>query len=86
MPNNAQINYPKSFVLLRGNHESRNMTEHFTFRQEVIEKFDEDLYELIIDSFDCMPLSAIVDDKYLLTHGGISPDLIKVIAVLNIIA
>jgi diadenosine tetraphosphatase ApaH/serine/threonine PP2A family protein phosphatase len=54
------------------------MTEHFTFRQEVIGKYDEDMYELIIDSFDCMPLSALVDDKYLLTHGGISPDLIKV--------
>ena len=27
-----KLNQPKSFVLLRGNHESRNMTEAFTFR------------------------------------------------------
>ena len=31
-----KINFPKKFVLLRGNHESRNMTESFTFRDEVI--------------------------------------------------
>lgn len=31
-----KINFPKKFVLLRGNHESRNMTESFTFREEVI--------------------------------------------------
>jgi serine/threonine-protein phosphatase 2B catalytic subunit len=31
-----KLNYPKNVVILRGNHESRNMTENFTFREEVI--------------------------------------------------
>ena len=31
-----KINHPKKFILLRGNHESRNMTESFTFRNEII--------------------------------------------------
>lgn len=35
-----KLNTPKHVVLLRGNHESRNMTEAFTFRLEVLEKYD----------------------------------------------
>ena len=27
-----KISHPKSIFMLRGNHESRSMTEHFTFR------------------------------------------------------
>jgi serine/threonine-protein phosphatase 2B catalytic subunit len=30
-----KINYPDAVMMLRGNHESRAMTEHFTFREEV---------------------------------------------------
>lgn len=66
---------PKSCVLLWGNHECRNMTEHFTFRQECISKYDEEVYQLIMESFDTMPLACIINDKYLAVHGGISPEL-----------
>lgn len=31
-----KIIYPHNIVMLRGNHESRAMTEHFTFREEVL--------------------------------------------------
>lgn len=64
--------------MLRGNHECRNMTEHFTFRDEVLNKYDQDIYDLIMESFDSMPISCLVDKKYLCMHGGISPDLKKV--------
>ena len=36
-----KMNYPKDVVMLRGNHESRAMTEHFTFRNEVLNKYNE---------------------------------------------
>lgn len=73
-----KINYPSSLVLLRGNHECRNMTQHFTFREEAIKKYDEDVYKLVMEVFDAMPLAAIVNKKYFAVHGGISPDLKKI--------
>lgn len=72
-----KLNEGKSVYLLRGNHESRNMTEAFTFREEVLERYDEEVYELFMDSFDAMPISAVVAKKYLAMHGGISPELSK---------
>ena len=63
--------------MLRGNHESRAMTEHFTFREEVLIKYDEDseLYDYFMEAFDAMPVSADVNGDYLCMHGGVSPDL-----------
>jgi serine/threonine-protein phosphatase 2B catalytic subunit len=71
------VNFPKNVVILRGNHESRNMTENFTFREECITLFDEEIYNMLMDLFDNMPISAIVDGKYFAIHGEISPDLSK---------
>lgn len=73
-----KLNFPESMVLLRGNHECRNMTQHFTFREEAIRKYDEDVYKLVMEVFDAMPLCAIVNKKYFAVHGGISPELKKI--------
>ena len=51
------------------------MTEYFTFREEVIEKYDNELYEAILQMFDTMPLVAIVNQEYLCMHGGVSPNM-----------
>ncbi len=53
------------------------MTENFTFREEVLQRFDEEIYTLFMDLFDSMPISALVDGKYFAMHGGISPELSK---------
>ena len=37
-----------------------------------------EIYELMMDVFDSMPISAVVDDKYLAMHGGISPEILKI--------
>ena len=73
-----KINYPKKIILLRGNHESRCMTENFSFRQEVLETYNEFVYNAFMEVFDSMPLACVVDDKYLAMHGGISPSLEKI--------
>ena len=72
-----KICYPSNIIMLRGNHESRAMTEHFTFREEILSKYDgdESVYEAYIESFEALPLAADVNGDYLCMHGGISPEL-----------
>lgn len=70
--------FPKEVTMLRGNHESRAMTEHFTFRNEILQKFgEEEIYELFIDCFEAMPIAADVNGDYLCMHGGISQELVN---------
>ena len=35
-----KCSHPQNIFLMRGNHESRSMTEYFTFREEALEKYD----------------------------------------------
>jgi serine/threonine-protein phosphatase 2B catalytic subunit len=51
------------------------MTSFFNFRTECAYKYDQDIYELFMDSFDNIPLSCVVNGRFLAVHGGISPDL-----------
>lgn len=77
-----KIRFKDSIFLLRGNHECRQMTAAFNFRAEVLDKYDQDVYNLIMDLFDCLPISAIINGKFIALHGGISPDL-KTLSDLN---
>ena len=63
-------------TLLRGNHECRHMTENFNFRSEILHKYDPEIYDLIMDSFDYLPFAALVGNKILAVHGGLSPELL----------
>jgi len=70
-----KINYPKTVYMLRGNHECRQMTTFFNFRSECLYKYDQEIYDLFMDSFDLLPLSCIINGKFIALHGGISPEL-----------
>ncbi len=55
------------------------ITEQFTFRSEVIDKYnDTAIYDLFMESFDAMPIAATVNNEYFCVHGGISPDMLKI--------
>lgn len=60
--------------MLRGNHECRQLTSFFNFKQECEIKYDGEIYERVMDSFDSLPLACIINEKFVAVHGGISPD------------
>lgn len=70
-----KINFPSTIIMIRGNHESRQMTSMFSFRKECIYKYDLEVYDAIMTSFDTLPLSCILNSSFLAVHGGLSPEL-----------
>lgn len=70
-----KISHPENVFLLRGNHECREMTSIFNFKKECIYKYDQEVYKEIMTMFDCLSLAAIVNNKFFVVHGGISPEL-----------
>ncbi|CCA68662.1 related to calcineurin catalytic subunit [Serendipita indica DSM 11827] len=66
---------PNGINMLRGNHESKHLTNYFTFRIECTRKYSERIYDAFLEVFKTMPLAAVVDDRFFCVHGGIGPDL-----------
>ncbi|GAB2299716.1 hypothetical protein Dimus_033771 [Dionaea muscipula] len=70
-----KIKYPGNFFLLRGNHECASINRIYGFYDECKRRFNVRLWKTFIDCFNWLPVAALVDDKILCMHGGLSPDL-----------
>lgn len=70
--------------MLRGNHECRQMATYFNFKQEVLHKYDLDTFHVFMEAFDTLPLACVLNERFLVIHGGISPD-IKSVSIMIIL-
>ncbi|KAJ9700681.1 hypothetical protein PVL29_006144 [Vitis rotundifolia] len=70
-----KIRYPENFFLLRGNHECASINRIYGFYDECKRRFNVRLWKVFTDCFNCLPVAALIDEKILCMHGGLSPDL-----------
>lgn len=70
-----KIRYPENFFLLRGNHECASINRIYGFYDECKRRFNVKLWKVFTESFNCLPVAALIDEKILCMHGGLSPDL-----------
>ncbi|GMH12251.1 hypothetical protein Nepgr_014092 [Nepenthes gracilis] len=56
----------------------------YGFYDECKRRFNVKLWKTFTDCFNCLPVAAVIDDKILCMHGGLSPDLTSLDPIKNI--
>lgn len=80
-----KIKYRDNFFMLRGNHESANVTKMYGFYDECKRRKSTKIWKCFIDVFNCLPIAAMIQDKIFCIHGGISPDLTSMKQISNVL-
>ena len=71
-----KVRFRDRIYILRGNHESRQITQVYGFYDECLRKYgNANVWRILTDLFDYMPLTALVDSQIFCLHGGLSPSI-----------
>ncbi|KAA6377982.1 MAG: putative Serine/threonine-protein phosphatase 6 catalytic subunit [Streblomastix strix] len=68
--------YPDRIVLLRGNHETRSISQSYGFFDDCMKRYGYSYPWIKCNEvFDALPIAALISNEILCVHGGLSPDI-----------
>lgn len=69
-----KVAYKQRITLLRGNHESRQITQVYGLYDETLRTYGNSrAWKALTETFDYLPVSALIEGEIFCVHAGISP-------------